>query len=1158
MTGRNAVTVLLIWIIAILLGLIVPLPEETIDMDYRADGHIQYKEVSLTTDSTLTFYMPKNATILDGTISIEASFELRFNPCADKYNVVAGNGDINGDGYADFVAYDNIGQEQEFAVYLGSKSGYQSDPDLINPIEPIVNTVGGTSRYPGESADSDFNMHIDGDINADGRSDLILSFMEIGVNGLPDVGGIYIFLGASSGFNRTPDAHFNGTVCTHDIRSLKFGYSIDYAGDVNEDGYDDVVITHEKQLLTGAFISIIYGNRDCGALEVRSFYMVYLSAVPNYAAGVGDVDGDGYDDIGICYDYSTLVIKGSSSGLTNLNRTFLQNTLSFGRPASIDIDKDGYLDIYTMWPYTYAPDENTMYITRGPILAGTRTGPDITFLYETGRSVGYARVSTNIMGDEFPEFLLSVPQRIESSVFLPSDIAILSYQDEIIKKTQEPLFALPSAEGNDTWGKHMGIAGDPDGDEREDLWIDGAGATWGQTVIHLMHQEFPKNLTISINGRGIWTHPGNLDGPYEIGLADALMSAINSSDPLENGTVAINLELRFGNTGILRIKSFSISFISVESPRYFQATPLPEGNRILIEWLGNDDDSTRYDLYSNITGNWSIIASFPATEGSYVHGDLSDGRTYYYRFRSVRYPEEVVSEFGPFFYATPMDTKPPRIPENLTCRPILTGNELVISWDLVEDDCAGYELHSFINGSWSLIATLQKGQGLYTHTGLIDGLKYIYTITSFDEVPNRSPRSGNVSGIPSDSMPPSVPTRIEISARPEGKALFLQWVCDDTDVKGYRVYVLTKGDWTLLLETQTPHILLLNLTNGIQYEYSVTSLDEVPNESEKSMSFIGTPEDTFPPATPLNLRTLPGVYEGTIQLFWDSNNDDTEYYLIERRMIGGEYIEVGHVSRSWYTDENLTFDIQYYYRIIALDESGLRSLPSVVSSAFPRDMTAPPPPVLNDLPDLSNKDWIVVSGETEFNSIVDVLINGRSVASSVVGPETIFAITLENLTEGLLVVEALSRDRFNNTSPTSIAQWITIDTIPPSIISVEPNFNQTLLNEKYLFISFSEALSTLEIEIETLKDHSLQIGQFILVDNRTIAKIEIDNLLGRQRYILIITGSDPAGNIFNMSMPLETSDKEEQPGWPWLKAVGLGGILILIGLTIILVRREIS
>lgn len=44
--------------------------------------------------------------------------------------------------------------------------------------------------------------------------------------------------------------------------------------------------------------------------------------------------------------------------------------------------------------------------------------------------------------------------------------------------------------------------------------------------------------------------------------------------------------------------------------------------------------------------------------------------------------------------------------------------------------------------------------------------------------------------------------------------------------------------------------------------------------------------------------------------------------------------------------------------------------------------------------------------------------------------------------------------------------------------------------------------------------------------------------------------------LFNMSIPLETSDKKEQPGWPWLKAIGLGGILILIGLAVILVQKE--
>ena len=150
---------------------------------------------------------------------------------------VAGAGDVNGDGFSDVIVgaskYDN-GETDEGAVfvYYGSSSGLSSTADW---------------KAESNQANSEFGRSVAsaGDVNGDGYADII-----IGAYKYDSKGAAFIFMGSNSGLEGTDTIGSNGFIDAvsaewqgeSDQASAQYGRSVAGAGDVNDDGYDDVII----------------------------------------------------------------------------------------------------------------------------------------------------------------------------------------------------------------------------------------------------------------------------------------------------------------------------------------------------------------------------------------------------------------------------------------------------------------------------------------------------------------------------------------------------------------------------------------------------------------------------------------------------------------------------------------------------------------------------------------------------------------------------------------------------------------------------------------------------------------------------------------------------------------------------------------------------
>jgi hypothetical protein len=139
--------------------------------------------------------------------------------------VVAGAGDVDGDGYGEIVvAAPNVSSSTgRVYAYRGSTSG------TLAPAAWVLNGPGGTGGAFGTA------LAAGTDFNADGYSDLLVGAP--GVNG--NRGAAYLFLGSTMGLAGSPSVVLASPVS----EAARFGEAVSAVGDVDGDGYPDAVIT---------------------------------------------------------------------------------------------------------------------------------------------------------------------------------------------------------------------------------------------------------------------------------------------------------------------------------------------------------------------------------------------------------------------------------------------------------------------------------------------------------------------------------------------------------------------------------------------------------------------------------------------------------------------------------------------------------------------------------------------------------------------------------------------------------------------------------------------------------------------------------------------------------------------------------------------------
>ncbi|MFN0243773.1 MAG: FG-GAP-like repeat-containing protein [Planctomycetota bacterium] len=269
---------------------------------------------------------------------------------------VATAGDVNGDGYSDVVVgayeFDN-GQTDEGRafVYLGSSTGLS--PSAAWTVES--NQSGARFGLSAATA---------GDVNGDGYSDVIVGAYEFD-NGQTDEGRAFLYLGSSTGLSSSAAWTTEGNQI-----GAWFGYSVASAGDANGDGYSDVVVgapAHDNGQ-TDEGRTFVYLGSGAGLTPTAAWTAESDQGGGGFGAAVataGDVNGDGYSDVivgafaydnGLSDEGAAFLYLGSATGLASgAAWTVESDQLLAFLGASVatvgDANGDGYSDVVVGAPW---------------------------------------------------------------------------------------------------------------------------------------------------------------------------------------------------------------------------------------------------------------------------------------------------------------------------------------------------------------------------------------------------------------------------------------------------------------------------------------------------------------------------------------------------------------------------------------------------------------------------------------------------------------------------------------------------------------------------------------------------------------------------------------------------------------------------------------
>jgi len=334
---------------------------------------------------------------------------------------VATAGDINGDGYGDVIVgapSPSPSSETKLGrvyVYFGSAEGLSTTADWTHDGAQPQAWLGRTVRTAG-------------DVNGDGYDDVIFGEHAWDDGGSKEEGRVFVFHGSPEGLGPTADWTVEGGRA-----GAMFSRWVATAGDVNADGYDDVIV--------GAHF---WGNDQ--ANEGRAF--VYhgsaggLSTTPNWVAEgdqvgawfgrhvhtAGDVNADGYDDVIVGaprYDNDQLdegrayVFHGSPDGLSPTPNWVGEASVErawYGRAvgAAGDIDGDGYDDVIVGAPQYH--NGGIIEGGRAFVYLGSSEGVNLTAEWSAGIKQAYAwfgrsaHTAGDVNGDGLADLIIGAPQ----------------------------------------------------------------------------------------------------------------------------------------------------------------------------------------------------------------------------------------------------------------------------------------------------------------------------------------------------------------------------------------------------------------------------------------------------------------------------------------------------------------------------------------------------------------------------------------------------------------------------------------------------------------------------------------------------------------------------------------------------------------------------
>ncbi len=424
--------------------------------------------------------------LVDPLLTSSTDTLLESNQASAEFGIsVASAGDVNGDGYSDVVVgarlYDNGATNEGAAfVYHGSTGGLPTTASV--QLESNL-----TNAYFG------FSVASAGDVNGDGYSDVIVGSFGY-ANGEDNEGAAFIYHGGAGGLAITASVQLESNQV-----GASFGTSVASAGDVNGDGYSDVVVGAYFYGEGGA--AFVYHGGAGGLVMTASTQLESNRVDASFGASVasaGDVNGDGYSDVvvgasgydnGESNEGAAFVYHGGASGLATIASVQLESNqidAYFGRSVASagDVNGDGYSDVI-VGAFRYdndETDEGAAFVYYGGAGGVAMTASVQLESNQAGAVLGFSVASAgDVNGDGYSDVIVganaySNGQAAEGAAFI--------YHGSASGLATTMSAQLESNQAYANFGWSVASAGDVNGDSYSDVVVGAGGEAYEKAFVY--------------------------------------------------------------------------------------------------------------------------------------------------------------------------------------------------------------------------------------------------------------------------------------------------------------------------------------------------------------------------------------------------------------------------------------------------------------------------------------------------------------------------------------------------------------------------------------------------------------------------------------------------------------------------------------------------